>query len=44
MEGKLARDEDGQLLRCVSCFYWNCWHDRGKPCDIRGCKCIRGHP
>ncbi len=27
---------------CVSCHQWNCWHVRGKPCDVYGCQCELG--
>jgi len=37
MDGKLVTDGDRQV--CVSCYLWNHWHERGEPCDIRGCEC-----
>lgn len=29
-------------MMCMSCHLWNCWHQSGESCDIRGCQCVRG--
>jgi len=40
MEGRLVKDHSRNV--CISCYHWNCWHERGQPCDIRGCECTTG--
>lgn len=50
MDGKLVPERSyvndlqytGRMV-CVSCSLWNCWHQRGQPCDIRGCECTLGN-